>query len=250
MARNRRKKAFYEVMSKARLKPGYSRTLDQVRPRESYERKLTSDRKPAVEMPKDTAQWWKKRRIVQLNASRIEFSIPYQLAVLLLLGLILLVLAAYRFGQFSYPTGQREATEPAGETPNVDQANPAVDRAMIETVRPSASATDVPLNTEEVEPSESTGQNVIVLVEYGTLSQLVPVREHFARNGIETEIVMENGRYLLQTEDRYGNPAMPGTDGYKAKQRITEVGAKYRAPAGHETFAPNFFSDAYGKKVE
>ena len=250
MARNRRKKALYEVMSKARLKPGYSKTLDQVHPRESYERKLIPDRKSAVEMPKTTEQWWKKRRIVQFNAGRIEFSVPYQLAVLLLLGLILLVLAAFRFGQFSYPAGQQEATEPAGETPNVAQENPAMDRATAEIMRPSAPATDVSPKPEEVEPVTSTGENVIVLVEYGTLSQLVPVREHFVKHGIETEIVMENGRYLLQTEDRYDNPATPGTDGYKAKQRITEVGAKYRAPAGHETFAPNFFSDAYGKKVK
>ncbi len=249
MARNRRKKAFYEVMSKARLKPGYSKTLDHMHPRESYERKPATAQKSAVEVPKVTAQWRRKPRIVQFNAGRIELSVPYQIAVLLLLGFVLLVLAAYRLGQFSYPTSQQE---PAGQTPNVDLESAAIDRAMIEMMRPSAPATDVSPKTEEVEPVNSTGDNVIVLVEYPRPADLVPVQEHFAEHGIDTEIVMGNGRYFLQTKNTYDNPATPGTHGYEAKQKIREVGAQYKdkAPAGYETFAPNFFSDAYGKKVE
>ena len=63
---------------------------------------------------------------------------------------------------------------------------------------------------------------------------------------------MENGRYFLQTKDRYSNPDKSGTNGYEAKKMITEVGAKYKgnAPAGYESFAPHYFSDAYGKKVK
>jgi hypothetical protein len=63
---------------------------------------------------------------------------------------------------------------------------------------------------------------------------------------------MEKGSYFLQTKNRYNNPGTPGTDGYKALQKIIEVGAKYKgqAPPGYVTFAPNFFSDAYGKKVK
>jgi len=77
------------------------------------------------------------------------------------------------------------------------------------------------------------------------------VQAHFSEYGIETEVELESGRYFLQTKQRYDNPATVGTDGYKAKQKIIEVGAKYKgkAPAGYETFAPKYFSDAYGKKA-
>ena len=78
------------------------------------------------------------------------------------------------------------------------------------------------------------------------------MQAHFSEYGIETEIVAERGHYFLQTKERYDNPDKPGTDGYKALQRIKEIGAKYKgkAPPGYETFAPNYFSDAYGKKVK
>jgi hypothetical protein len=93
---------------------------------------------------------------------------------------------------------------------------------------------------------------VIVLVQHDAMADLLPVQAHFAEAGIELEIVQQGGLYFLQTKQRYDNPATPGTDGYKAKQKIAEVGAKYKgkAPPGYATFAPHYFSDAYGKKVE
>ena len=94
--------------------------------------------------------------------------------------------------------------------------------------------------------------NVIVLVEYKVKADLLPVQQHFANYGIETEIIKENDNYFLITKSRYENTEKPGTDGYKAKKKIIEVGTKYKgkAPAGYETFAPNFFRDAYGKKIK
>jgi len=80
---------------------------------------------------------------------------------------------------------------------------------------------------------------------------LVPVQEHFAEHRIETEIVIENGRYYLQTVGTYDNFTTAGTNGYEALQKIIKIGAAYkgRAPEGYETFAPHYFDDAYGKKV-
>jgi len=65
-----------------------------------------------------------------------------------------------------------------------------------------------------------------------------------------TEIKLINGRYFLQTIDKYDNPMRPGTDGYRARQKIVEIGRQYRAPENLESFAPNYFDDAYGKRVE
>jgi len=252
MARNRRKKALYEVMSKARIKPAPGGTLGQTQPKKSDEDKPAAEEKPAVETPEVAAQWWRKPRIVQFNAGRIEFSMPYQLAVALLLGLILLALLAFRLGQQSRLTEQ----ETIGSTEEmrvekIDQESPP-EQATVDAMQRPAVAEDILRGSKEVGPAEPTGNNVIVLVEYKARADLEPVQAHFAQYGIEIEIVTEGGRYFLVTKNRYDNPAKAGTDGYKAKQRIIEVGAEYegKAPAGYETFAPHFFRDAYGKKVK
>jgi len=257
MARKRGKKALYEVMSKARNKPGYGRTLEKMRPKKSAEKKdePIKDKKSAEDanIYKASARWSKKPRVVQFNVGRIEFSLPYQLAVALLLGLILLVLAAYQLGQFSYSTKQR-ATVPDNEIKGIGQEN-FIEQDAAGITEPTAPVEDDILRkTEETGPvtAKSTGNNVIVLTQYEARADLLPVQSHFLEYDIATEIVVENGRYYLQTQNRYDNPGKPGTDGYKARQKIIEVGAKYKgkAPPGYETFAPNYFSDAYGKKVK
>jgi len=245
MVRNKRKKALYEVMSKARDKPGYGRTLEKMQPKRSDESKSAVN----AETSKATARWMRKPRIVQFNFGRIEFSMPYPLAFALVLGLIVLVLAAYRLGY--YLTDQR-AISTAVETPQIKRTTP-MERGAADIREPPAPVEDSTL-LDEVKPTlpKSTGNNVIVLVEFGARADLVPVRAHFAEYGIDTEIVMEKGRYFLQTKNRYDNPGTTGTNGYKALQKIIEVGAKYKGKAQppFETFAPNFFSDAYGKKVK
>ncbi len=249
MVRNRGKKALYEVMSKARDKPGYGRTLEQMQPKSSVEGKSAVN----IEKSKATTRWMRKPRIVQFNFGRIEFSMPYQLAVALVLGLILLVLAAFRLGQ-EYVLTDQGAISTAVERPQINRRTP-IEQETADIRKPPVPVEDSTLRgIEDVTPVQpkSTGNNVIVLVQYEARADLVPVKAHFAEYGIETEIVMESGSYFLQTKNRYDNPGTPGTDGYKAKQKIIEVGAKYkgRAPPTFETFAPNFFSDAYGKKVK
>ncbi|MHC4322615.1 MAG: hypothetical protein ACYST3_10110, partial [Planctomycetota bacterium] len=138
----------------------------------------------------------------------------------------------------------QEKTVEQQEVVNViEQASPVEEESVL-------------LETEEPEPAEpvipkSTGNNVIILQQFGAREDLRPVQAHFEEYGIETEIVMENGNYFLRTKNRYDNPRTPGTDGYKALQKIIEVGPKYKgkAPPNYETFAPRFFTDAYGKKV-
>ncbi len=256
MVRKRGKKALYEVMSKARNKPGYGRTLDKMRPKKPVPKKdepVTNQKSAAdVETSEAAAKWWRKPRIVQFNVGRIEFSMPYQLAVALVLGFVLLVLAAFRLGQVYYLTDQK-AIGPAEKMPQINREN-QIEQDVADTMEPPAAVEDSTLLDEDVTPIQpkSTGNNVIVLVEFGAHADLVPVRDHFAEYGIETEIVMENGRYFLQTKNRYEiavNPK-PGTDGYKALQEIIQVGAKYKAPPNYETFAAKLFSDAYGKKVK
>ncbi len=255
MARNRGKKALYEVMSKARAKPGQGGTLEQLRPKKTEEDGPdVKQSKLAGEKPEIAAQWWKKPRMVQFNTGRFEFSVPYQLAIALALGFVFVILASYRLGQGSVARPQ-VAGESEGKPLKADQED-ATQRAATRIMEPAAPREDVgqkvvvPPGAEEVEPARLTGSNVIVLAQLDRPADLAPVKEYFALHGIELEVKKEDSRYFLQTKERYDNPATPGTDGHEALRKIIEVGAEYEAPAGFESFARHHFSDAYGKKVE
>jgi hypothetical protein len=259
MARNRGKKALYEVMSRARSKPVSGKTPEQMAPKRAAEETPATKKKIESPASNGAAKWWKRPRIVQLNAGRIEFSMPYQVAVAVALVLVLMLVASYRVGQFSAIGGQQAPSRPVGQAPQSRQGhltarqNETPARPAVSDVKqPAAPAESAAPKPQKVEPAKPAGNNVIVVAQYSAMADLRPVQAHFLQNGIELEIVKQGGLYFLQTKQRYDNPNTPGTDGYKARQRIVEIGAKYKgkAPPGYETFAPHYFSDAYGKKVE
>ena len=266
MTRNRGKKALYEVMSKARVRPDRGKIVEHLQPTKPIDNapaagrmstgRLTAESAGAA---KSAAKWWRKPRIVQLNAGRIEFSMPYQIAVVLFLVFIFLILASYRLGQSSHPAGRPQMDRPDTAIRGIRQPEPAtqemdktkpIERAVSDVSPPSAGPENATAKTEVTEPVKPAGNNVIVLVEFERLADLSPVQAFFSEHGIELEIVPQSGKYFLQTKQLYDNPSKPGTDGYKAIQKIAEVGKEYKAPAGYETFAPNYFSDAYGLKVK
>ncbi len=266
MARKRGKKALYEVMSKARKKPGFGRTLEKMLPEKPVSKKeeiveVAAKKRAEADVvtSKTAAKWWRKPRVVQFNVGRVEFSMPYQLGIALVLGSVLLIVAAFRLGQYLTDNSSTEPTENVMET--TTQEKPVEQQEVpnvIEQASPVEEEKSALLTTEEPEPAKpvtpkSTGNNVIVIQGWGAREDLRPVLAHFAEYGIVTEIVMENGNFFLQTKkNTYDNPRTSGTDGYKALQEIIRVGAKYKgqAPPNYETFATHFFSDAYGKKVK
>jgi hypothetical protein len=275
MARKRSKKALYEVMSKAQKKPGFGRTLEKMLPEKPIPKKeekvvevaVKKKSKADVETSKTAAKWWKKPRVVQFNLGRIEFSMPYQLGVALILGSVLVMLAVFQLGKLnlnnkkpSNPavnasrTSIEDTKEQQEEPKIILPPAPVEENALLKTEEPKVVPKEELKPVEPVTPvtPKSTGNNVIVLVQFGSQEDLRPVRAHFAEHGIETEIVLEKGSYFLQTKNRYNNPGSPGTDGYEALQKIIKVGALYKgkAPPNYETFAPHFFSDAYGKYVK
>jgi len=248
MVRNRKKKSLYEAIANTRLKSSSDEALGQPPPEKFDKKDEPFAAKSALPMSERLAQWPKKPKIIQFNGGRIEISIPYHLAIALLLGIVLLVLVFFRLGQITYLSKQK-ATNSAGIISKSNQEAAVSSPQTAPATEKTSPGVSAP--AEKVEPAEAKGDHVIVLVEYQVPADLMPVREHFAKYGIETEIVREKGRYFLITKNRYENPEKPKTDGYKAKQRIVEVGAGYKgkAPEGYETFAPHFFKDAYGKKV-
>ncbi|UCF43041.1 MAG: hypothetical protein JSV99_10745, partial [Planctomycetota bacterium] len=202
----------------------------------------------AAKLSEKLTMWPRRPRILQLNAGRIEISIPYEVAVALLLGVILLALIVFRLGQSSSPADQKLADSQAETPPAARQLIP-----------PATELTQMPDTAEEqiaaalaerIEQPEPTGDNRVVIQTYQLRPHLVPVQQYFARFGIETEIRKIGDWYYLLTKDRYENPERPGTDGYAAKQKIIELGAAYKAPLGYETFGEKPFHDAYGKRFE
>jgi hypothetical protein len=101
-----------------------------------------------------------------------------------------------------------------------------------------------------VKQTVSTGKNRIVIQMYQVRSHLEPVKEYFARLGVETDILEKNNWFYLVTKNKYDNVDKPGTDGYAAKQKIVELGLGYKAPSGFESFGTKPFSGAFGMKFD
>ena len=244
MARNRKRKSLYEVIGKSQYKSGYDKRLEQLHPESPDKDKLpiTDSDIPAYQQP---AQWPTRPRIVQFNAGRIETSMPYPLAIALVMGIVLLVLVVFRLGQ-NAGLARQIVTDSAVEiTKNQEQAV-KITRAP-EVVK---KITPVPASVEKVESARPTGNNRIVIQTHQLRADLEPVKQYFARCGIKTEIRQIGGTYYLVTKQKYKNPEKVGTDGYYAKQKIVELGADYKSPQGYGTFGKKPFHDAYGMKFD
>jgi len=248
MARNRKKnfgfgrgkKSLYEVIGGSRLKSRAGKTLEQPHPGRAVKAEPAAE--PSKAAPERAAQWPRRPRIVQFNAGRIEISIPYQLAIAFLLGIILLVLVVFRVGQR------------VGESAETIQKNNPEGTPAKKNLTGQGQNTDtnkkIPANDEKAKAVESKGNHRIVIQTYQIRADLEPVKQHFDRFGIETEIRRINEMYYLVTREKYENPERPGTDGYLEKQRIIAVGVKYKAPQNYEPFGAKSFETAYGMKFD
>ena len=245
MVVRRKKTALYEVINKNNLKSSYRKTLQQLHPK-GLEKDVPAA-KSAVPVPERLGKWPRKPRIVQFNDGRIELSMPYQLVIAVLLGVILLLLVVFRMGQIDYLKKQKMSVS-AAETPKSTQQ--ATSQPTIGTTQLSAGTEVAAINAEKAEPPNSKANNQIVIQTYRLRTHLVPVKQYFAQFGIETEIKKIDDWYYLVTKDKYENPEKSGTDGYFAKQKIIELGAEYKAPQGYETFGSKPFHDAYGQRFD
>jgi len=180
-------------------------------------------------------------------ARKRGLSIRYPIAGLLALAVVLGVLGAFKLSQLY---GPKEKQLP---TPEVRAGGNYADSPMLSRQKVS---TDLAATDEESAPGAAgedlprpAGDHVIVIATYKRGEDLVPVKEYFDKNGIETQIQERGDYYFLVTKDKLQSPRRAGTNGYYALQRIKQVGADYKAPQGYESFAPNLFQDAYGMKI-
>jgi hypothetical protein len=178
------------------------------------------------------------------NAGRIEISLPYQLAVAILLGFILLILVAFRLGQ------NLSSKAVTGSAIMPESTQEFTGRSVIEVPEKADFVKRGLPVVQKSAAADIRGNNRIVIQTWQVRAQLEPVKEYFAACGIETEIIREDNWYYLVTREKYDNPGKPGTNGYAARQKIIELGAKYKPPVGSASFGPEPFHDAYGKRFD
>jgi hypothetical protein len=215
MARKRGKMALYEVISGGRLKSAYDKTLQHMHPEGTGGE--TDNESAGDSRTSEKFHWPTKPRMFQINAGRIEISMPYQLAVAVLLGIILLILIAFRLGQRNLI-----ADDPAADLPKSAQskAGPVVSEPKsVDTVRKIPPRKISP-GIKKFVPAKSTGGNHIVIKEYARRPDLEQAEKYFDSLGIETEIVKSGNRYFLRTVNTYENPGRQGTDGYIALKQV------------------------------
>ena len=244
MVRNPKKKALYEVIGRCGSKSGYGKGLEQIGMGKSAEKPVTT------QIPGQTTRWSIKPRIIEFNAGRIEISMPYQLAVALLLGIILLVLVVFRLGQLTYLNRQKAVNPDAKVSKTMEKPVPKAITTIQQEAQTAEKTAPGPRADEKVATAESKGSNRIVIQTHLLKTQLEPARQYFAEKGIETEIRKMGDIYYLITTRKYENPEKQGTDGYLARQKIVELGAQYKAPRGYLTFGDKPFHDAYGMKFD
>ena len=245
MARNSRRMALYEVIGKTELKSAQNKELDRLGSSEPRTKPLIDSmlRRTDTSSVSDVKPWPNRPKWLRFYNNRIEFSLSWTVAIIAILTIFAIFLVFFRLGRITAGANAEKISEIAPKVIAKPRAKaPVVDRAEAGPFgRPPVPKMIVPM-----------GENVIVIASYNIASHLAPVKSYFAGFGVETEIINQAGRYLLVTQQRYNNPEKSGTDGYKAKQKIIEIGAGYKSPkgSGFASFASKLFSDAYGMKVK
>ena len=239
MARNRKKVSLYEVMGKSWSKSSYDKTLKKL-PAEKSERDEPTPAKSAMPVSGRATHWPRKPKIAQFNAGRIEISMPYPLAIALLLGVVLLVLVALWLGEIGYLSRGR-----------ITNSAVAVGGGMAGTMGKPGVDEEISPDVGKTETGKSKGNHRIVIQTYKSRADLELVQYHFSEGNIETEIrKIGDTFYLVTVEDKYEHPAREGTDGYAAIQEIIKWGAQYKAPPGSEPFGAKSFETAYLRKFD
>ena len=247
MARNRNKMSLYEVIGQSRSKSGYGKTLKKLR-QEKTTRDEPVTAKTAIPSSGRAVHWPRKPKILQFNAGRIEISLPYPLAIAVLLGIVLLFLLVFRIGE----VGGLSKKGISGSTEGIlNGLRKRITGNVAGTEERTGDDEIIPPDTGKTGTEVSTGNNRIVIQTFNKRVDLELVQYYFAEGGIETEIRKIGDTFYLVTVNKYEkDPKIAGTDGYADLQKIIRWGARYKAPQGYESFAPNLFSDAYGKKFD
>lgn len=251
MSKDLRRTVLYEVIQKKYSKLPVSKKLgrsnsaesrESGHPEETTETNSSKQEKGAVKV-------WPVSQTFELPTRKRGLSVRYPIAGLLVLAVVLGAWGAFKLRQL-YGPKEKQLPTPIVRAGKEYADGPVLSRQQV--------SNDIAATDEESAPARGAageellrpaGDHVIVIATYKQSEDLIPVKEYFNRNGIETDIQERGDYYFLVTKDKFQSPRRSGTDGYTALQRIRQVGADYKAPQGYESFAPNLFQDAYGMKI-
>lgn len=242
MSRYRGQKALYEVIGEAGTKPRSNRrpALEPLHAPQEFDKNQGEPSEATKPAHNEQIRW--APRAVQFNAGRIEFSLPYPVVFVLLLGLLFVTLLGFKLGQYSR-SGAGQVAPNSGQ-----EQKTGVESGKTGALRnPGLEPAGREQNSQE-KPFDATVSpgNAIVIQQHHSLMDLVPVKRFFAERGIDTEIIKAGNTFFLVTAERFGgNPEKEGSPGYELKQQIRRLGKEYKAPANHARFAD--FGDTYGK---
>jgi hypothetical protein len=251
MAKDSRRAVLYEVIKRKYGKVPMGKKLAQPYQAGSL-RSSCPEEKTGISSPEQPIAVVGARpvsRIFVAPPRKRSILVSYPIALLMGLVLVLAIFGGFRLVQVN----NRKINEL--QTPDKNTRESVLDttvkqRQIAVTQRSVALKETAPKPIPSTEkPPVQAGDHVIVIATYKRGEDIVPVKEYFDKNGIKTEIQERNGYFFLVTADMFQNPKRADSDGYPVLQRIKEIGAKYKAPAGYETFAPNYFQDAYPMKI-
>jgi hypothetical protein len=260
MARKQNQKALYEAIRQGQMKIAQGLKTGQMR---SDRRRFTSgSSQPIVGAD-----------IQSSGESDYEYSTSPVSSKAMLIGaavvvqIVILALGIW-FGSMFFKGGSDSAqADPSSAAPlETDQNSrrsdsPVASASERETGPVSYQVRQTPtllpaVQTEKITPAVvqtpapvSTGGNVIVIqgIQAGRKDELLPLKEYFAKKGIETEIIVKNNWGHLVTKTGFAvNPETRGTPGFALLQRIRELGIAYPQETGDTKFGLKPFQDSYG----
>lgn len=259
MARKQNQKALYEAIRQGQAKIAEGLKTGQMR---SDRKRFAKSGLQSTPYVPPAAQ---KNESTDYDAYSRSFMSPKKALIILAViaqGLVL-VLGIW-LGAMYFKDKQKVAE--ASPASSLDQRNepaekkvsPPVAKAIVKPQTPQVENKPVqsPAPTEKkpetlvaVTLDPSTGDNVIVIqgIEQDRQDQLLPLKDFFAKKGIDTEVFVRDGRALLVTKKGFDlNPESKGTPGYELMLQVKTAGLLYPKETGDTKFGYKPFQDCYG----
>lgn len=278
MARYRGQKALYEVIGgRARnlptrpsvepLKPPAKEKSKTPKPVVTKKQPVVVQKEPEkkpVLSEKEAISW--KPRPIQVVNGRVEMTLSVRAVVIVILLLVTVMLICFRAGQMYTYSSQGGTLIDNTNNESPDQSETGLPKlSKTQTASPGPASRQVqqtfeptlPVQPVDQEPIvtrqtyKAKGGNAVVIQEFERIEDLIEVGKYFTDKGVPTEIVSKNKVFYLISSERFQyNPEAENTAGSILIWTIRELGRDYRAPQGFESFAPNKFKRAYGRKID
>ncbi len=246
MGRSVGRKILYEALKRSQERLAKGQAARNLHADETEKKRRTGNNAENSVADGDFASWPPQRRPVAAISGRVEFSLPYPMAAVAVLMLVLTCMAIFKVGQISGSNAEKAAASAikadSAEVYDQDQVFGEEDQAAQGQARTEKKKEDVML-------LGPVGDHIIIIAMCTKSRDLEPVRKYFAGYGIETVIDKRGGDYFLITKKAFQSPKKAGTDGYIALNRIKQLGTAYVAPEGYLGFGAVPFQDAYGDRI-